>query len=189
MKLVPIKHKAIIKPPFKNDVADLIDWVKPVTVLAYTSEGIIGGVLVSQNVVAVTEGCEDYQIKVMIPNGHIVKAVKSDYEASNFYLRFYIVSEKTEWFGLPFRGDDLRGQSFLFSYHPKGYVYRFEPIADIDSKSVEKFQATKSLIIDTVGVQNSLPVVDRYGYFIGLSIGASEGETIVQVFNMSNSPL
>jgi hypothetical protein len=190
MKLMPVKEVRRFYPPFKNDLADILDWLKPVNVVI-KGEFLSGGVLVSPNVIAVTGAMGSPEALVQLPNGKKVKATKSPYSNKEMFLSFYTIEEGADWVGLPNWDGDVELDTMFFSYIPirRERVIMWNPIQNAESESAEKCKKNDKVKLSADNFEHTFPVVDQFGYFVGLAIGTSEGECTVQLITFKKSPL
>lgn len=187
MKLLALRHTYTIKPPFKNDIADLVVWASPLSAGIIGKKLEVGGVLVSPNVVVTTQYMEEDKPEIIV-QGERFNGKKLTYENDEFWFSYYQIDRPVPWVGLPFR-KELEMGTFLFSFSPLPEVFCFEPIPVEKSKAVQSFEDKGRLKISLHNVASTLPIVDRFGYFVGLGIGECKGECIAQPFCMKNTRL
>jgi len=185
MKMLPLKKLGKINRPFRNDLADIAEWINPLTVSVKSSDGRFIGVLVREDLVAVSELCSAQRIKVQFTSGETLIAENTGVKNEQLFLSFYILPKKMRCIGLPLRNSPLDKNTFIFGFNPAGYFVRYKLIPLDDSVSPSAYQKGKFEIVDT-DIDSMLPVVDRFGYFLGLGVGSFERETIVQIFKFNS---
>jgi len=186
MKLLALGLSHTIEPPFKNDIEELVVWISPISVGVIGKGLHVGGMLISPNVVVTTQHMDEDEPEMMV-QGTRQKAKKLKYTNPDFWFTYYQIPVPVVWVGLPQR--KTVGDEFLFAYSPLPEVFCFEPIACHKSKAVSHFERSGQLKVDYKQVAFTLPVVDRFGYFVGLGIGECRGEGIVQPFCMKNTKM
>ena len=180
MNLFAFRKRREIKPPFKNTIKDVVDWVKPVTVFL---DGNYGGMLISPDIVAVTHMLDEKSVDVIV-NGRRVEGINTRIELDNYWLTFYKIPEQS-WQGLPCRTEPLGVGTYLFSYI-KGKIIGYEPVAVDSSEAVASYQESDKLKIN-YDLEYTFPVVDMFGYFVCLGLGSCENEGIGQTFQLKNT--
>lgn len=188
MKLLALKQTSIIKPPLKQTTAGIIEWIAPMSVGVATGKIEAGGILISKNVVATTHWIEDDTVAVLISEKW-QKAQRVYETRDDLFLSFYHIKPSVSYQGIPTRTEPLHSGTFLFAYSPLGIIYCFEPIDIKKSKAVRDLEDGKNLKLDIGFVSHTLPIVDRFGYLVGMGIGTSYGECIAQPLILKNHKL
>lgn len=192
MKLIPLKKIMEYKPPFRETCADLTEWLKPVTVICKGKNNCVaGGMLISSNVIATTAFIEGETVKVWLPNGkcNYGKRIITAPQHAAVFLSFFLLTEDQPWLGLPTWGQDGDDDFNFFSYIPgkKERMILYEHIEIKRSKSALHSKERRKTELENSVFTNTFPIVDQYGYFVGLGIGTSYGECIVLNFSLKNS--
>lgn len=184
MKMMAVKKVREYTEPFINDVSEIVGWAKSITIIAETTYGIFGGVLLAPNVLAVSGLVEDKTLNVILPNNKKMKATYSRCPQDDLYLSFYLLEKSINFDGIPSRKDPIKGDTFLFSYiKTKNTVNLLAPIKASKSLAYEQCEELNQLRVNVGDREHLFPVLDRFGYFVGLSIGTSAKEQMVQLFH------
>lgn len=187
MNMIAMAEVAVIKPPFKTTVLEIINWVKPVTVSVKGSGVIVGGLMIHNRALVTSHLVTDGVVKIQFPDDdRVVEAVASDYDG-DYFLSYYGVAEEDAlpgWTGLPPRRDPVEDGTYLFSFihdHGKDLMVRFRAIRPDVSKAFTDRKDGEKISLDSWGRHETYPVVDRFGYLVGINIGACKGETLCQI--------
>lgn len=192
MRMIPFNPKQRFYPPFKNDLVGIYTWLKPMTVIVRGESYTVGGVMLSSNILATTAALEDDNVVVQLLDGKKINGRRIDHVREECFLSFYVIPNYIEWVGLPaWAGEDMDEESMFFSYIParRERIVMWKPIKTEDSCSAQTTLRTKKTPIEIVHFEHTFPVVDEYGYFVGLGIGTSEEECLVQNFSIKTCKL
>jgi hypothetical protein len=196
MKMLALKEVRIIKPPFKEAVFELVGWAKPSTVSVKGSE-IAGGLMVAPTALVTSQIVEGAVVKVQYPDDTVVEGVETTVRRgekdplANFFLNGYAVDKKdgvAGWLGLPNRSDPVEGDTYLFSYvhdHGHDYVVQFEAIPLHKSKAF----AAEKIEVNSWERRHTYPVVDRYGYLVGINVGTCDDEIMCQSLTLKGAKI
>jgi hypothetical protein len=195
MRMLALKEVEVIKPPFKSTVKDLVDWVAPTTV-SLRGEIMVGGLLMCERLILTTGAFIQDSVEVKLPNrDYGVEGAKVPYD-SDLFLSCYAVHEDcaiANWVGLPNRNCPINQDTYLFSVCPMktDLVVRYRAIPIPQSKAFQKRDEseTGNLEINEFEREKTYPVVDQFGYLVGINVGGSEGEVMCQIVTPNGSKL
>lgn len=191
MKMIALKEIGVIKPPFKTTVHELVQWVQPVTVSVKGSGSICGGLMIQGRLLVTSQAITSPTALVQFTDDSVVNSVFSDYKGDNFLSGYAMDEDKAlpDWVGLPNRTDPIKSDTYLFSYvHDRGrdYVVRYQVIDARQSEAFGSVEAGKPLQIDCSERKSTYPLVDKFGFLVGVNIGWCEGETLCQPIRPKN---
>lgn len=185
MKAIALEEVEVIKPPFHATVEELVRWVKPTTVSIKGEHIICGGYMIHPRLFICSQLVDSGIVKIQFSDDEVVEAIFNDHKGDHF-LSYYSADEedaRPDWVGLPNRTEPLDPESYLFSFvhdHSKDYVVRYKAIPVNVSQMFEAKEETGKLHLDDYERKHTYPVVDMFGYLVGINIGCSFGETVCE---------
>ena len=185
MKILPLKTAKQYKPPYKNDLADIVPWLRPNTVTCKGRKYTCGGVVLSKSVIATSKAIDDERISVHLPSGAYTSAHLMTYDDNDkYFLSFYRLNEHVPFVALPNWDGEADEDSMFFSLIPsdRERVVMWNPIDINISKAVLASEEIGTTHVTVDEFEHTFPVVDQFGYFVGLGIGTSQEECVVQNF-------
>lgn len=186
MKKIILKEVDELKTPYKSPIKDMVGWVKATTV-SVKGDYIVGGLLVNDSYFICTRGVNNPDVLVQFDNHSTAYAclVKEQEQVS-----FYKLDKPVEnWVGLPNRTEQLQKDSFLFSFvqdKNRDRVIRFKIVLSEDSEIVN--DENENVLLQPER-KHTYPVVDMYGYLVGLNLGYSHGEVVAELLELKTAKL
>ena len=186
MKFAMLKKQKEIKPPFINDIENVVNWITPILVTLKTATETVCGILITDRIIATTRGIDDPEVRITMTDGTHQAGILVDHKP-DMYLSFYVMKNIVPWHKIPSRNDTVRTDTFLFSITPSRRVIPLEVMNPDKSKTKECFEETNNVELDISHIEDTSIIVDRFGYLVGTGIGSSFGELVMQTMTLKTS--